>query len=181
MTKIKYFGIIILLIIVMILAKPNHVSAHMLATNGSIGGILHMNPEDDPIIGQQARLFFEFKDRNGKFDPKNCSCTFAIVENGKEIYSQDLFQNSTNPSLDNASIVYTFPEKNVYTIKVSGKPYSNNSFSPFTLSWEIRVTREASQSNTQNSGTKTMLLIGIASIISIFVVGIIAFIFRRKK
>lgn len=126
------------------LLLPLPVKAHVLKTDSSIGAVIHISPEDDPIAGEQADFFFEFKDRQGKFTPQGCDCTASIVTGGKEIYSQPLFQNSDNPSLEDATFSYTFPERNIYKVKVSGKPTEGNVFEPFTLEWDIRVERVVS-------------------------------------
>lgn len=126
--------------------------AHFLATDRNIGAILHVDPNDEPFAGSQASFFFEFKDKEGKFTPQNCDCIFSIVENGKEIYSQPLFQNNANQNLTNASVFYTFPQRDVYTIQVIGKPLTPNTFQPFTLTWNFRVDQQTSgQDRTSNN------------------------------
>src|SRR5258708_15214788 len=131
----------------------SQVSAHVLVTDQNIGAILHINPDDDPIANVQSTFFFEFKDRQDKFKPQNCNCTFSIIEKGTAIYVQPLFQNNQNPSLKNASVFYTFPQKDVYQIQVTGKPLTPNTFQPFTLTYNIRVDQTA-QSSTQNVSLK---------------------------
>src|SRR5947207_173429 len=92
-----------------ILFFSGSVSAHILQTDKNIGAVLHIDPEDDPIAGEQSGFFFEFKDIQNKFEPKNCTCTISIIRENKEIYSQPLFQDNVNPSLSNSSLFYTFP------------------------------------------------------------------------
>ncbi len=127
------------------------VSAHILRSDGSIGAVLHIDPEDDPIAGQQSGFFFEFKDKQNKFTPTNCDCTFSINEQSKEIYSQPLFAGNANPNLENASIFYTFPKKDVYEVAVVGKPIQANAFQPFTLRYDLRVDREVQNGYTSNN------------------------------
>lgn len=137
----KLIPILFLAIALFTFAQPAH--AHFLATDGSIGAVLHVDPNDEPIAGSQASFFFEFKDKENKFKPENCDCTFEIDQNGKNIYSQPLFQNNSNPSLSNASVFYTFPQKDVYQIKVVGKPLTPHTFQQFTLTWDFRVDQQA--------------------------------------
>ncbi len=127
----------------LLLTSTRSAYAHVLKTDGSIGAVLHISPEDDPVAGEDSSFFFDFKDKNGKFDPANCDCIGAILQNDKEIFSQPLFQNNPNPSLDDASFSYAFSGKGIYTVQVAGKPISDG-FEPFILSWDIRVEREAS-------------------------------------
>ncbi|MGI8419015.1 MAG: hypothetical protein ACR2LN_00040 [Candidatus Levyibacteriota bacterium] len=150
---------------------PQQVFAHFLATDKSIGAVLYVDPNDEPIAGSQASFFFEFKDKENKFDPQNCDCTFLIKENGNKIYSQPLFQNSDKASLSNAHVVYTFPQKDIYQVQVIGKPNPPNEFAPFTLSWDFRIDQEANpKSNQSNSNFNTnflryLLIFGVATVI----------------
>ncbi len=127
------------------------VQAHVLKSDGSIGAVLHVSPEDDPIARQLTSFFFELKDKNGQFQPGNCDCKGDILQNGKIIYSAPLFQNNSSPSLDNASFSFTFPEKDIYQVQVSGKPTTTGTFQPFNLVWDVRVARESSDTNTAES------------------------------
>lgn len=139
----KIFFITVISVIVS-LSFVQNAKAHFLATDNNIGALLHVDPNDDPPAGEQASFFFEFKDRQNKFQPKNCDCSFSITENGSVIYAQPLFQNNQNPNLTNASVFYTFPQKDVYLVTVVGKPLNPNQFQPFTLSWNFRVDQIAS-------------------------------------
>ncbi len=139
---------VLLLVLCLVLfgAVAQRSEAHVLQKSGSVGAVLHVSPEDDPIVGEQSGFFFEFKDKEGKFKPGNCTCTVIILEDGKEVYTQLLFENNPNPSLSDASFSYTFPEKNIYQLKVVGRPKSQPSFAPFTLVYDIRVARESEPS-----------------------------------
>jgi len=140
----------ILVILFSLFLYPQQIEAHVLKTDGSVGAVIHVSPEDDPVTRESTDFYFEFKDKEGKFIPENCDCNGIILQGGKEVYSAPLFQNSTNPSLENASFSYTFPEKDIYKVQVSGKPTTPGAFEPFTLEWDIRVARE---SETQAGGT----------------------------
>jgi hypothetical protein len=139
--KITLIFLLPILLLLFCIAKP--VEAHFLATDKNIGAVLHVDPNDEPIAGSQASFFFEFKDKENKFNPQNCDCTFFISENEKVIFSQALFQNNSSPNLTNASVFYTFPQIDVYEVKVVGKPLTPNAFQPFTLTWNFRVDQQA--------------------------------------
>jgi hypothetical protein len=136
--------------------------AHVLATDNNIGAILHVDPNDDPIAGEQAGFLFEFLDKQNKFQPKICDCTFLISENGVEIFSQPLFKLNPNPSLNQASVFYTFPKIDVYQIQVIGTPTVPNGFQPFTLTWNWRVDQAVSPKDqpSQNAGNDITELVG---------------------
>jgi hypothetical protein len=120
--------------------------AHILLTDGSIGAVVHINPEDDPIVGENADFFFEFKDKENRFSPQNCDCQYQISLGDKQIAQGDLFGSSTNASLDQASFSVIFPEKGLYTIVISGKPKSPNSFTEFSLKDSVRIERTSGAS-----------------------------------
>ncbi|GEM_PF-1307400 len=121
--------------------------AHILKTDGSIGAVLHIDPEDDPIAGQQAGFFLEFKDRLGRFKPGNCDCKAVILAKGREIYSQPLIDQSSENG-DSATFTFTFPSKGEYQLKIDGSPreagksLGGGSFAPFELGYDIDVDRE---------------------------------------
>jgi len=146
----KITTIFFLAIALLIVAKP--VQAHFLARDGNVGAVLHVDPNDDPVAGSQSSFFFEFKDKENKFKPQNCDCIFEIEENEKNIYSQLLFQNSSNINISNANVFYTFPQKDIYQVKVIGKPTTQNTFQPFTLTWNFRIDQQSSSQtvSTQN-------------------------------
>ena len=122
---------------------PPQASAHVLETDGNIGAVIHIDPDDDPIAGEQTGFFFEFKDKQNKFNSQHCECRFTILEGGRELYAQPLFRDNTSPSLTSASVYYTFPLKNIYKIQLTGKPTIPDTFQPFTLTYDIRVERES--------------------------------------
>lgn len=132
-------------------ASVRPAEAHLLATDNTIGAVLHIDPNDQPVAGSQASFFFEFKDKTNLFDPSNCDCSFIVSENGRQIYSQPLFQSPPTPTQKDASVFYTLPKKDIYQIEVVGKPIKADTFQPFTLQWNIRVDQEASNHPVTNT------------------------------
>lgn len=138
--------------------------AHVLQTDGSMGAVLHIYPDDDPIIGQPAYFFLEMKDTSNQFNQADCICQVSVLEAGKEVYSQNLFHGIN----DNPSFYFTFPEKNIYTLKVTGKPIAPASFHSFSLSYDLRVTREVK--NRGITVDEFMVLIISGSLILSFII-----------
>lgn len=157
---------------------PTLVNAHILKADGAIGAVLHIDPEDDPIVGQQAGFFFEFKDKRNKFQSSNCDCIFSIIQGGKEIFNQPLFKGNSNPSLTNASVFFRFPERDVYQVRVVGKPITSDKFQPFTLTYDIRVSREDDINSGSKPSSSANILVIISSVIFLL---FIAFIVSKLK
>ncbi len=185
----KNFLIFLLVFLVGFQISIRIASAHVLVSQGSIGAVLHIDPQDDPIAGSQSGFFFEFKDKQNKFKPENCNCTFEIWENGQQINSQDLFESNTNPSLTSASIFFTFPQKDVYQIKVVGNPKTVSAFQPFTLTYNIRVAKEVAQNQLTNNPNQTnffnkyapLLLSAFVAAFIIIVYLIQQMVFKKRK
>ncbi len=169
--------IFLISLLVLLFLYPADVQAHFLATDGSIGAILHVDPNDDPIANSQATFFFEFKDKDNKFKPENCNCTFEVDQNGKKIYSKPLLQEGNKPSLYNTSISYTFPKRDIYTIRIIGKPLTHATFSPFTLSWDFRIDKEVTSQQEKSQSffsTHTIHIVLISSLVICFVIYLIS-------
>jgi hypothetical protein len=116
--------------------------AHFLKVDGSIGITLHINPDDDPIVGQDAVFFLDTKDTNNKFSMPDCDCSAKITKGSDLLFQTQLVADQTNPTSNTPTFTYVFPSKGVYTLEVDGSSYSNN-FQTFKISWDIRVQREA--------------------------------------
>ncbi len=130
--------------LMLLFAPASFASAHVLKTDGSIGAVMHIDPDDDPIVGMPATFFFEIKDKQSKFSGGLCDCRARIEDNGKERFSTRLFQGPGAIDLNNPVFTYTFPERGIYSISISGKPQNAGAFQPFTLTYDIRVDRSSS-------------------------------------
>lgn len=116
-------------------------AAHILKTDGSIGAVIHVTPDDDPIVGEPADFFFEIKDKDKKFRPEACDCRVTIAKNGSEIFSRSLFETTNQANLNTPVFQYTFPERALYTISLAGQPKVANAFQPFAIQYDIRAER----------------------------------------
>lgn len=116
------------------------VSAHILQTDHTIGAVMHIDPEDDPILNEPATFYFDFKDTAGKFTPAHCLCQLDIIQDGQSIQQLSLLTSAGSTSSMSGSYIFSQPA--VYTIRIKGES-ENNDFSPFTLDYEIRVSRTA--------------------------------------
>lgn len=170
--------IVVLTILAWLVLPGSVAEAHVLKSNGTVGAVMHVTPDDDPIAGQESSFYFEFKDTEGKFKPTLCECTVRIKKAGREIYTQPLFSANTDPSLSNTSFSYTFPEKNIYTLTIEGKPTIVNGFTPFTLSYDLRVDRTADTEKETNDAT---LLPKLVLIFLLITVGAGIFFMKKRK
>jgi len=165
--------------------STQYAHAHFLKYDKTIGAVMHIDPDDDnPVTNKPETFFFSFKDTTNKFQPNECQCQVKILENGKQIFSQDLFANNQHPSLDNASFSFTFPQRDTYVLQVTGKPNVDNTFQAFNLRWDIHVDKKGI---TQSPNTVQSFISGhVIHLIGAFGVGIMFIVLliiqnKRKK
>ncbi len=179
-------GFFFLLFTIFVHVLPVQVLAHMLESSGSIGAVMHVTPDDDPVAGEVSGFYFEFKDKNKKFQPVDCICTVSIIKGESEIFSKDLFSENSEPSLSNASFNFTFPERNIYKVVIHGEPKKGAEFQKFELSYDLRVERVSDGSpltpqNSQPTTTKKLPIIPLSMVGVLVICGGLYFIFRKKK
>ncbi len=155
--------------IVCLLGMSDTVSAHVLVTDETKtrGAVLHIIPDDDPVAGEKATLYFDMQE---EFSESKAAVTLYVKdENGKE----KNVDTKANGSLVTAD--YVFPAQGsygiTYTVISGDKTYVFNQAQ--------RVSRGASSttSNKPNHAWAEIML--IASAISIAVLAIIAFNLRK--
>lgn len=182
----KYF---LLLGLVILFAFPTIAMGHTLENESTIGAVLHISPEDDPIAGEISTLFFEITDITDRFQTGLCECTVTIEENGTVISTIPVYPDESAQDQTNATLIYTFPKISVYKVTLSGKPISGDGFDEFSLSYDVRVAREIEEKNpdpVQTDSTQTeqtfssglLLFLGIGAATGV-IAGIIYFL--RKK
>ena len=150
---------------------PQNVSAHVLKSDGTIGAVLHIDPEDDPFAGQPTNFFLEFKDLGNTFKLTDCDCVVNIYQSGKQIYATQLTAIDQN-NLNSAGFSFTFPQKDVYQLKIFGRPNIYNQFKNFTLVYVIRVARESGGSEATNQSSSNWFSTHIPHLIAGLLVGV---------
>jgi hypothetical protein len=120
-----------------LLASP--VLAHELLTDQKIGAVIHVEPNDEPVAGEQAVVFFQFKDIDDEFTPQACDCEVSILQEERQIYITQLWQDVAEPTLDNAYVKYTFPQAGEYEVRIHGEPRTGSEFAHFELEYDVHV------------------------------------------
>lgn len=110
-------------------------SAHVLKTDGDIGAVLHINPDDNPISGQSTDYVLSFRGTNGRFNLSGCRCEVVFSKDGKTTATRPLTMETEQISNDH----YTFPAPGVYRMRIVGSPLHTGDFQSFTLDYTIRV------------------------------------------
>ncbi len=118
--------------------------AHTLENTGGIGGILHIDPDDDPIVREPAILHFALSDEHNLFNAQQCVCTLIVSRGDESLGSFPMVA----PAIDQLELTYTFPQPGVYTLKLSGAPQQGGVFEPFYLDYDLRVSRTEAAAGT---------------------------------
>lgn len=126
-------------------------SAHTLESDQTIGAVMHITPDDNPIVGQPATLVFTMSDKANLFNAQECVCTLIVKKGETELVTLDL--NST--SLDKLETTYTFPESGMYSLSLKGLYKYDVTFETFELEFDLNVDRTEA---TAGTGFKTFLL-----------------------
>lgn len=122
------------MLLLLLLLLPGVVSAHELQIDGTIGAILHIDPDDQPVANQVTTFHLDFQDTAEKLDIAKCNCVARFSESGRQI---------AEVPFTSGSFVYTFTEGGSHTIEVSGTPKDGAVFQAFRLSYDIQVKRPA--------------------------------------
>lgn len=118
--------------------------AHELKTDGSISVLLHINPDDDPIAGQLSELLFLTQDKEKRFNTENCDCYASVSYNNETMFTSPLFKaNSSYRGIFAPAIPYTFPQKGIYTVRLTGEPKNISGFQSFSISYDVRIEKDA--------------------------------------
>jgi len=173
----RYRLILALLVVVGVLFLKAPVAlAHFPAYDKSMTVVLHIDPDDQPLAGQPARLNFFYEDSQHKFNPQKCNCQVTISEQGKRIFKAQVPLSSPSPT-GFGLIPYTFKQPDVYKIGLSGSPTAGGDFAPFNVSWNFRVPTDLSGYSDSN---KYYIVIFVA--LALAVVGTIGyFIYKDLK
>jgi hypothetical protein len=101
-------------IIAAVLLFPASASAHVLVkdqTRGT-GAILHLNPDDDPIAGERATLFFDIRDTSIHPESSQARLTITDDQSTTAVVSSELLGSSVSAD-------YIFPRQGLYQIKLA--------------------------------------------------------------
>lgn len=112
------------------------VSAHVLImdNSGSIGAILHVAPDDDPVAGQPSSLYFDIQ-----------SQTFSQHQHSISLYVTDQQGQQTQipiTSIGNtARATYTFPVQGAYKLVLAANTKNVATDHTHTFTYTQRVSR----------------------------------------
>jgi hypothetical protein len=123
-----------------LLGLPLLTQAHEIQDDGDMSVLLHMEPEDSPIVGQEATLYFSFTEASDKFKVLDCDCELKITDGNAQVKSLALSEVAESFGANVYTTNVTFPKKGVYTVDLAGKS-KTAAFADFHVDWFVRIER----------------------------------------
>ncbi len=135
---------------------PLGLHAHEIKYVDGLEILLHIEPQDSPIVKEKATLYFAFTDPLGEFDVHSCDCSLIVKSQGREIYTTNLNRLEPNFGSTVISTDYVFLEKGVYEATIFGE---RGRLDRFQITFNIRIEREIrAQSDSALGGIDGALL-----------------------
>ena len=123
----------------------HRVAAHQVRVAEDIGGTLHIEPNDRPVAGEEALIWFALTRRGGiSLQLEECDCGVRVLQmpltdRPEVLASPELraVEAENYRGIPGADV--TFPEAGAYAISISGEPVEANDFEPFELTFDVIV------------------------------------------
>lgn len=114
---------------------PGAAFAHESKQSGDTIVFLHVNPNDEPVVGEPASFYMLITKNRYQFPIEECVCTVSVLDTKGEV----LVKKEFTGELGSARVPYIFEKAGIYSIKIEGDPKTVGLFEPFSLSFEKRV------------------------------------------
>ncbi|MBO3463516.1 hypothetical protein G7B40_006925 [Aetokthonos hydrillicola Thurmond2011] len=134
---------LVLVILSIFIATP--VAAHTVKVSENVGGLLHIEPQDNPRAGESAKIWIVLTRHGGETIPlEKCNCQLSIYPKPHTKGNTPLLKPTLQAitaekyrGVPGADVV--FPKAGAYEIEISGTPKPGASFKPFKLSYTVNV------------------------------------------
>lgn len=165
----------LILIFCFVIAIPKPADAHVLITDntGTIGAILHITPDDDPIAGQPSSLYFDIQ--NKSFSKHSHKLELSITNDEGQVTQVPVFVAGSSVSAS-----YTFPQQGVYKIILTANAQNVASAHAHTFTHSQRISRGTIGSALDKPTHQWANLLLVVSLCSVLVLAIFAY-NRRKE
>lgn len=116
--------------------------SHQVQISGTVGGTLHLEPNDTPRANEDTLLWVALTRQGGTAVPlRDCDCTLSIYTPANP---EPLAQPPLRPvSAEGYDAIpganFTFPTVGAYTVVLAGSPQGEADFTPFELSYSVTV------------------------------------------
>lgn len=136
----KYIGWLLLSVLI-----NTPVAAHTLKVTKDVGGVLHIEPHDNPRAGKAAQAWIVLTRKGGQIIPlAQCNCQLTVYRKPRRQGDVPLLQpklqalsNQQYQGIPGTKIV--FPNPGEYELELRGTPKAGANFQPFKLLYTVNV------------------------------------------
>lgn len=118
--------------------------AHEVKTSNSVGGTIHIEPNDRPIAGKKSRVWIALTKRGGEIIPyEKCNCRLEVrsLTNKAIKFIVPKSTSIIDLYLGLPSLEVTFPEVGRYELRLNGSAKRTGDFPDFELTFTTNVGR----------------------------------------
>lgn len=144
--------------------------------------LLHVDPADDPTVLDLTTLYIRFDDSAKQFTLEHCECVVRVNlrANQNQTFITELPVEIVSKNYGEVRV--RFPQRGIYQISVIGNPREQKiatpptpSFTPFYVSYDIRVARESGEAPTLSLRLLYVYQLTIHHVlhVGIFIIGMI--------
>ena len=158
---------ILIITLILCLFLPYPASAHVLLQDSrhTMGAVLHVSPDDDPVAGEPSSLVFDIQDQT--ITSKNYSFTLQIFDPAG---SPQVIPTSINDTTISAA--YIFPAQGLYRLELRADPIEAAK-QPLTFTHNQLISRGLASANGPSPKSEVAEIGLIASSCGLIVLGII--------
>ena len=130
------------LLLLTVLSAP--VIAHNVEISNEVAATFHIEPNHNPVVGEQTTAWFALTRRGGSSIPlSECNCSLNIyalprAEDAEPVLKPELTAINVEKYQEIPGAEIVFPSAGAYELEISGTA-KNDSFTPFNLTYIINV------------------------------------------
>lgn len=119
----------------------------VMSADGKMGGLMHIEPDDDLMVGMRQTLWFDITQKGGKkVGLENCVCILKIYAGSYKTGAKPMMQpklelGKAGEAMGKTSSSVQMNTVGAYTVRLEGKPKAGSSFAAFVLSWVVRANK----------------------------------------
>lgn len=123
------------LCLLLLISLPQAAFAHVLQSEGDIGVLMHVDPGDEPVAGEQATLMLEMTAKKGRFAIADCDCRLRILSEANVVFEAPIAAGTGGT----AAVPFVFAAAGMYRAEIAGSPRTGAPFRPFHVGFDVRV------------------------------------------
>ena len=119
--------------------------AHKVEISNQVAGTLHIEPDDNPRIGEKVQAWFALTSRGGKIIPlSECDCQLSIYtlprsQGDRPIVNPILQAVNVGKYQEIPGAFITFPKIGSYELEITGSANNGANFQDFKLNYAVNV------------------------------------------